>query len=137
MTTLQPMGWTSEMVAQTYKVPREKQDQYALISHTRATKVSCYYSHPVTLISHLQPRPRPTGSLPKRSFQLNSKVKSSLSTILFVRMSRWNPLPRLNLCSRSGARLQRPRGMQVVSVMALPCAFSQHASMRRKKAWRF
>lgn len=37
---VQPMGWTSEMVAQTYKVPREKQDQYALISHTRATKAS-------------------------------------------------------------------------------------------------
>lgn len=35
---IQPMGWTSEMVAQTYKVSREKQDEYALISHTRATK---------------------------------------------------------------------------------------------------
>ncbi|VDB99623.1 unnamed protein product [Peniophora sp. CBMAI 1063] len=33
---IQPMGWTSEMVAQTYKVPRQKQDEYALISHTRA-----------------------------------------------------------------------------------------------------
>jgi len=33
---VQPMGWTSEMVAQTYKVPRQKQDEYALISHTRA-----------------------------------------------------------------------------------------------------
>jgi len=33
---VQPMGWTSEMVAQTYKVPRRKQDEYALISHTRA-----------------------------------------------------------------------------------------------------
>jgi acetyl-CoA acyltransferase 1 len=37
---LQPMGWTSEMVAQTYNVSREKQDAYALISHTRASKVS-------------------------------------------------------------------------------------------------
>jgi len=35
---IQPMGWTSEMVAQTYKVSRAKQDEYALISHTRATK---------------------------------------------------------------------------------------------------
>ncbi|KAF8640645.1 hypothetical protein AX17_000302 [Amanita inopinata Kibby_2008] len=35
---LQPMGWTSEMVAQTYKVPRRVQDEYALISHTRAGK---------------------------------------------------------------------------------------------------
>ncbi|KAG1825976.1 Thiolase, N-terminal domain-containing protein [Suillus subaureus] len=35
---IQPMGWTSEMVAQTYKVSRQKQDEYALISHTRATK---------------------------------------------------------------------------------------------------
>ncbi|KAK2461888.1 hypothetical protein APHAL10511_006351 [Amanita phalloides] len=34
---LQPMGWTSEMVAQVYKVPRKKQDEYALISHTRAS----------------------------------------------------------------------------------------------------
>ncbi|KAL0951143.1 hypothetical protein HGRIS_007878 [Hohenbuehelia grisea] len=33
---VQPMGWTSEMVAQDYKVPREKQDAYALTSHTRA-----------------------------------------------------------------------------------------------------
>lgn len=35
---IQPMGWTSEMVAQTYQVSRQKQDEYALISHTRATK---------------------------------------------------------------------------------------------------
>ncbi|KIJ68406.1 hypothetical protein HYDPIDRAFT_106602 [Hydnomerulius pinastri MD-312] len=35
---IQPMGWTSEMVAQTYKVPRSKQDEYALISHTRASE---------------------------------------------------------------------------------------------------
>lgn len=35
---LQPMGWTSEMVAQHYKVSRQKQDEYALISHTRANK---------------------------------------------------------------------------------------------------
>ncbi|ESK88901.1 3-ketoacyl- thiolase [Moniliophthora roreri MCA 2997] len=35
---VQPMGWTSEMVAETYKVPREKQDEYALISHTRANE---------------------------------------------------------------------------------------------------
>lgn len=33
------MGWTSEMVAETYKVSRQKQDEYALISHTRAAKV--------------------------------------------------------------------------------------------------
>ncbi|KAF5390230.1 hypothetical protein D9757_002888 [Collybiopsis confluens] len=32
---VQPMGWTSEMVADIFKVPREKQDHYALISHTR------------------------------------------------------------------------------------------------------
>jgi acetyl-CoA acetyltransferase len=32
------MGWTSEMVAETYKVSREKQDAYALMSHTRAAK---------------------------------------------------------------------------------------------------
>ncbi|OAX42359.1 3-ketoacyl-CoA thiolase [Rhizopogon vinicolor AM-OR11-026] len=35
---IQPMGWTSEMVAHTYKVSRQKQDEYALISHTRAAK---------------------------------------------------------------------------------------------------
>ncbi|KAJ3875090.1 3-ketoacyl-CoA thiolase [Lentinula edodes] len=37
---VQPMGWTSEMVAEVYKVPREKQDYYALISHTRANEAS-------------------------------------------------------------------------------------------------
>ncbi|KLO20292.1 thiolase [Schizopora paradoxa] len=36
---VQPMGWTSEMVAQAYQVPRQKQDEYALISHTRAENV--------------------------------------------------------------------------------------------------
>ncbi|KAJ7110177.1 Thiolase, N-terminal domain-containing protein [Mycena epipterygia] len=36
---IQPMGWTSEMVAETYKVSRETQDKYALISHTRANEV--------------------------------------------------------------------------------------------------
>ncbi|KAF9455839.1 3-ketoacyl-CoA thiolase [Collybia nuda] len=35
---IQPMGWTSEMVAETYSVSRQKQDEYALISHTRANK---------------------------------------------------------------------------------------------------
>jgi acetyl-CoA acyltransferase 1 len=35
---IQPMGWTSEMVAQTYKISRQKQDEYALVSHTRAAK---------------------------------------------------------------------------------------------------
>ncbi|KAI0322720.1 3-ketoacyl-CoA thiolase [Amylostereum chailletii] len=35
---LQPMGWTSEMVAQAYNVSRTKQDEFALISHTRASK---------------------------------------------------------------------------------------------------
>lgn len=34
------MGWTSEMVAATYDVPRKKQDQYAVISHNRAEAVS-------------------------------------------------------------------------------------------------
>jgi hypothetical protein len=36
---LQPMGWTAELVAQTYNVSRKKQDEYALISHTRASQV--------------------------------------------------------------------------------------------------
>ncbi|KAI0801291.1 thiolase [Fomes fomentarius] len=35
---VQPMGWTSEMVARAYNVSREKQDEYALISHTRAAR---------------------------------------------------------------------------------------------------
>lgn len=34
----QPMGWTSEMVAQDYGISREKQDSFALISHTRAAR---------------------------------------------------------------------------------------------------
>ena len=36
---LKPMGWTSELVAQAYKIPRKTQDEYALISHTRASTV--------------------------------------------------------------------------------------------------
>jgi acetyl-CoA acetyltransferase family protein len=35
---IQPMGWTSEMVAQAYNVSRKIQDEYALISHTRASE---------------------------------------------------------------------------------------------------
>jgi len=35
---IQPMGWTSEMVAEKYKISRQKQDEYALISHSRAAK---------------------------------------------------------------------------------------------------
>lgn len=52
--TLQPMGWTSEMVAETYHVSRAKQDRYALISHTRATEVS---ATTVNLASTLKYRP--------------------------------------------------------------------------------
>ncbi|KAI0033149.1 3-ketoacyl-CoA thiolase [Vararia minispora EC-137] len=37
---IQPMGWTSEMVAQGYMVSRQKQDEYALISHTRALEAT-------------------------------------------------------------------------------------------------
>ncbi|KDQ30764.1 hypothetical protein PLEOSDRAFT_1062741 [Pleurotus ostreatus PC15] len=37
---IQPMGWTSEMVALDYNVPRTKQDEYALLSHTRANEAS-------------------------------------------------------------------------------------------------
>lgn len=32
------MGWTSENVAKDFNIPREKQDHYALISHTRASE---------------------------------------------------------------------------------------------------
>ncbi|KAI9453993.1 3-ketoacyl-CoA thiolase [Russula earlei] len=35
---IQPMGWTSEMLAQAYNISRQKQDEYALISHARAAK---------------------------------------------------------------------------------------------------
>jgi len=35
---VQPMGWASEVIAEVKKVSREKQDAYALISHTRANK---------------------------------------------------------------------------------------------------
>ncbi|EJD55494.1 putative 3-ketoacyl-CoA thiolase B, partial [Auricularia subglabra TFB-10046 SS5] len=37
---IQPMGWTNEMVAQHFKLSREKQDEYALRSHERAIKAS-------------------------------------------------------------------------------------------------
>lgn len=33
------MGWTSEQVAKAFNVSRQKQDEFALISHTRAAKV--------------------------------------------------------------------------------------------------
>jgi len=33
---VEPMGWTSEMVAEHFGISREKQDHYALISHSRA-----------------------------------------------------------------------------------------------------
>ncbi|KAI0348046.1 thiolase [Trametopsis cervina] len=36
--SIQPMGWTSEMLAVAYDVSREKQDQYAMYSHSRAEK---------------------------------------------------------------------------------------------------
>jgi acetyl-CoA acyltransferase 1 len=32
-----PMGWTSEMLALEYSVSREKQDEYGLLSHNRAS----------------------------------------------------------------------------------------------------
>ncbi|KDQ63716.1 hypothetical protein JAAARDRAFT_29742 [Jaapia argillacea MUCL 33604] len=35
---IQPMGWTSEMVAETYNISRQTQDEYALISHSRAER---------------------------------------------------------------------------------------------------
>ncbi|KAF8898699.1 thiolase [Infundibulicybe gibba] len=35
---IQPMGWTSEMVAETYKISRQLQDEYAFVSHTRANR---------------------------------------------------------------------------------------------------
>ncbi|KDR85029.1 hypothetical protein GALMADRAFT_233606 [Galerina marginata CBS 339.88] len=34
---MEPMGWTSEMVAQNYNVSRKTQDEYAFISHSRAS----------------------------------------------------------------------------------------------------
>ncbi|KAJ3576651.1 hypothetical protein NP233_g292 [Leucocoprinus birnbaumii] len=37
---IQPMGWTSENVAQDFNVPRERQDHFALLSHTRASEAS-------------------------------------------------------------------------------------------------
>ena len=45
------MGWTSEMVAQTYNISREKQDHYAYISHSRAEKV--LVSVPPTFANHV------------------------------------------------------------------------------------
>lgn len=38
------MGWTSEMVAQDFQISREKQDHYALISHSRAENVVASHS---------------------------------------------------------------------------------------------
>ena len=44
------MGWTSEMVAQAYKVSREKQDSYAYLSHSRAGNVSDSFSISIIII---------------------------------------------------------------------------------------
>lgn len=49
---MQPMGWTSEMVAEAYKVSRQKQDKYALISHERANKVLVTLSRFLMRYSH-------------------------------------------------------------------------------------
>lgn len=43
------MGWTSEMVAQTYNIPREKQDHYAYLSHSRAEKAREVVACPSTI----------------------------------------------------------------------------------------
>lgn len=51
---LKPMGWTSEMVAAQFQVSREKQDYYALISHSRAEAVrSCIVFNVVRMTSIL------------------------------------------------------------------------------------
>ncbi|KAG8967731.1 hypothetical protein FRC03_009424 [Tulasnella sp. 419] len=34
----EPMGWTSEMLAEQFDISRARQDEYALMSHTRASK---------------------------------------------------------------------------------------------------
>lgn len=52
----QPMGWTSEMVAQAYKVSREKQDSYAYISHSRASNVSELSSISITTQNEICPQ---------------------------------------------------------------------------------
>ena len=82
---LQPMGWTAEMVAQTYNVSREKQDEYALISHTRATQVpiSSYWRKLIFLQSSLG-RLSQAVYLQKKSFQSRYADLSSLWTTLFV-----------------------------------------------------
>ena len=49
------MGWTSEMVAQAYKVSRDRQDSIALLSHLRASKVSVYiYQSPIQIDKFLR-----------------------------------------------------------------------------------
>lgn len=75
------MGWTSEMVAQTYKISREKQDAYALISHSRAEKV-CNAPFRIGVDnSDVFNRQQRQGFSQKKSFQLNFEAKSYLLTI--------------------------------------------------------
>ena len=79
------MGWTAEMVAQTFNVSREKQDEYALISHTRDTQVpiSSYWRKLIFLQSSLG-RLSQAVYLQKKSFQSRYADLSSLWTTLFV-----------------------------------------------------
>ncbi len=56
------------MVAQTYKVSREVQDDYAFISHSRANKARRAYPVPLYLANDSHPcSPSPAGSSRKRS----------------------------------------------------------------------
>lgn len=68
------MGWTSEMVAQTYSISREKQDHYAYISHSRAEKVP-------EIVAYLPAHPNrvPFDSISRHSKLVNSHQRSFLS----------------------------------------------------------
>lgn len=75
----QPMGWTSELVAQHYKISRETQDKYALISHSRAEKVCMVILH-CRAFTDTMNRHRKLVSSHKKSYPWRSVVLSFLLT---------------------------------------------------------
>ncbi len=118
------MGWTSEMVAETYKVSRQKQDEYALISHTRANEVipslhfylPSHLSHVSLVYSQRYFQRRNHSDIYQRQHLLHRRHSPSWSYHgVFVRPQICLPL--------TGVRPRRLRVTPAVLGMAPLCAF--------------
>lgn len=83
------------MVAQTYDVPREKQDEYALVSHNRAEKVAVSLFFRIIILLELTALRRLPHlvSLLKRFFPLSYAVRCYLSTTQSETGSPWSLSP--------------------------------------------